>query len=272
MPAIGRLRYVDVPPGESAGSDVRSRGTLVLLHAFPLAADMWAPQFALAERGWRIVAPCVGGLGGGTVPADPSRVRIDDYAAEVIDLLDALHLPDAVVAGLSMGGYVALAMLRLAPRYVRGLVLADTRAQADTPEGIAGRHRMLALLAEAGTAAVVADMMPTLLGETSRREQPGLVDRVQALAASSAPAAVAGAIHALMTRPDATPALGAIHCPTLVMVGEEDLLTPVALGEGLQRGIPGADLEVIPRAGHLANLEQPDAFNAALARFLDTRL
>src|SRR5436305_13543593 len=131
------LRYLDAAPPPT----VRKRGTLVLLHAFPLNARLWEPQLALASYGWRIVAPHLRGFDGGV--GDPPASSVDDYAGDVVDLLDALQIEDAVVGGLSLGGYTAFALLRRAPRYVRGLILADTRSQADTPEGAAGRARML---------------------------------------------------------------------------------------------------------------------------------
>jgi 3-oxoadipate enol-lactonase len=265
VPTIGRLRYLEAP---SQGD--RPRGTLVLLHAFPLNARMWEPQLALAAHDWRVLAPDLRGFGGGTT--DPPASTVDEYAGDVIDLLDALHIEDAIIAGLSMGGYAAFAILRHAPRYVRGLILADTRSQADTPEGVTNRTRMLQLLIEKGPAAVVDEMIPKLLGATTRASRPGVVDVVRALALSNPPEAIAGAIRALMTRPDSTPLLSTIHCPTLIVVGEEDTLTPPALSEEMHRAIAGSELIVVPGAGHLSSFEQPDVFNSALARFLTHRV
>jgi pimeloyl-ACP methyl ester carboxylesterase len=231
---------------------------------------MWEPQHAMAERGWRVVAPQLRQFDGGD--QDPPAAGIDDYAGDVIDLLDALHIPGAVIAGQSMGGYVALAMFRHAPRYFQGLVLADTRAEADTAEGVAGRKRMLALAAEKGPAAIVDEMLPKLLGHTTFSRRPEVVDKVRTLALSSSTAAISGALTALMTRPDSTPTLASIHCPTLIIVGDEDVVTPPALSENLHERIPGSELVRIANAGHLSGLERPDAFNAALAKFLDHRV
>lgn len=266
MPSVGRLRYLEA----LAPASVRPRGTLLLLHAFPLNARMWEPQLALAEHGWRIIAPHYRGMDGGD--GDPPAASIDDYVGDVIDLVDALHVDDAVVAGVSMGGYVAFGLLRHAASYVRALVLADTRSQADAPEAVEGRKRMLALVRDKGAAAVADEMIPKLVGETSRRERPDVVARVRSLILPSSAAAIAGAITALMTRPDSTPQLSSIHCPTLILVGEEDTLTPLAMSQDLQRAISGSTLEVIPKAGHLASLEQPRTFNAELAQFLDHRV
>ena len=286
------MRYLEAP----ASSSVRPRGTLLLLHAFPLTARMWEPQLSLAEHGWRVIAPHYRGMDGPASLAsnseratprlaervgdtsrgggvdDPPATSMDDYAADVFDLLDSLHIEEAVVAGLSMGGYVAFALFRHAPRYFLGLVLADTRSQADTPEAVEGRKRLLAVLGEKGPAAVADEMLPKLLGETTRRENPALVERVRALILANSPAAIAGAITALMTRQDSTPLLASIHCPTLVVVGDEDTLTPSAMSRELQRGIAGSELAVIRTAGHLSSMEQPAAFNAELARFLDHRV
>ena len=265
MPNVGKLRYLDAPPqGE------RPRGALVLLHAFPLNARMWEPQLALAALGWRVIAPQLRGFDGGT--GDPPASTVDDYAGDVIDLLDALQVHDAVVCGLSLGGYVTFALLRLAPRYVRGLVLADTRSQADTPDGVEARKRMLQLLTDKGPAAVAGEMIPKLLDASTQATRPELSDRVRDLVLSNSPEAIAGGIRALMSRPDSTPLLHTIHCPALIVVGEEDTVTPPPLSQEMHRAIAGSQLIVIPAAGHLSSFEQPAAFNSALAGFLTHRV
>jgi 3-oxoadipate enol-lactonase len=265
MPVTGKFRYLEALPKSSA----RPGRTLVLIHAFPLDERMWEPQLALADAGWRVIAPHLRGTNGQPEAAVPT---MDDFAADVIDLLDALHIENAVIGGLSMGGYVTFALFRHAPRYFRGIVLADTRPQADTPEAIEGRKRLLAVVRQKGAAAVADEMLPKLLGETTRRERPDIVAHVGDLIRSNSADAIAGAISALMSRPDSTSILSAIHCPTLIMVGEEDTLTPPALSHDMQRAIGGAELVVVPAAGHLSSIEQPEAFNAALAQFLEHRV
>jgi pimeloyl-ACP methyl ester carboxylesterase len=262
----GRFRYLEALP--SGGT--RQKGTLVLIHAFPLSARMWEPQLSLARRGWRVIAPFLRGMDGGS--SDPPSTSIDDFAADIIDLLDLLHIDRAVIGGLSLGGYVTLALLRLAPSYFSGIVLADTRAEADSPDAIQGRQRMLDLVRTAGPTAVAEQMLPRLLGESTRRDHPEIVEQVRGFILSNTAEGIAGAVTAMMGRPDSTAQLGTIRWPTLVMVGDEDVLTPPKVSEGLSRAIPGATLVRIPGAGHLSNLEQPDAFSAALAGFLDHRL
>jgi 3-oxoadipate enol-lactonase len=264
--SLGRFRYLEALPRP----DVRRRGALLLIHAFPVNARMFEEQLALSEAGWHVIAPQLRRFDG--ADADPAASSMDDYAGDVIDLLDALHLEEAVVGGVSMGGYIAFAMFRRAPRYFQALVLADTRSEADTPEAAEGRRRMLQLVRDKGAAAVADEMLPKLLGPATRAKKPDVVARVRSLVLSNSAGAIADAIGALMTRPDSTPLLASIHCPTLIVVGEDDTVTPRPMAEALQGAIAGSELVSIASAGHLANLEQPAAFNAVLARFLEHRV
>lgn len=266
MPSIGGLRYLEALP---RGTD-RPRGTLVLIHAFPLNARMWEPQLALADRGWRVLAPQLGGVDGGR--EQPPTTSIDDYAGSVFDLLDRLHIHEAVIGGLSMGGYVTMAMFRHAPRYFLGMVLADTKPQADAPEGLAGRARMLELLREKGPAAVADEMLPKLLGETTRRDRSDLIEHVRRIILSNSAESIAGAIAALKSRSDSTSLLASVRCPTLIIVGDEDVVTPPEVCREMHRAVAGSEFVGVSGAGHLANLEQPAIFNGALARFLEHRV
>src|SRR5215467_4154152 len=269
MRRIGRLRYLDVPP---AGA-LRPAGTLVFIHGFPLRPSMWDAQFSLAERGWRLIVPELRGFGTGKEAAgDPPTTSIDDYAGDTIDLLDKLHLDTAVICALSMGGYIAFSMFRHAPNYFRAMVLADTRSQGDTPEAVAGRQGMQQLVREKGVAAVAEALLPKLVGDTTRRERPAIVEAVRKQIIGSSPEAIAGALAALMTRPDSTPTLSTIRCPVQIIVGDEDAITPPPLSEQMHRDIPGSELTVIKGAGHMSNMEQPAVFNDTLARFLDHRV
>jgi 3-oxoadipate enol-lactonase len=251
-------------------------GTLVLLHGFPLSAEMWEPQLQAPPAGWRVLAPDLRGFGasvgapdGGPTPGSAPEVpSIDDYAGDVLDMFDRMAVKEAVFAGLSMGGYIAFAILRRAPNRCRGLVLADTRPGADSPEARANRDRTLELLAQAGPVGIADAMLPRLLGATTLRDQPEVVGRVRALIGSQRAEAIEGALLRLKTRPDSTDLLASICCPVLIVVGGDDVLTPVEESQRMKEAIRGATLVLIPGAGHLSSLEQPRAFNDAVARFL----
>jgi pimeloyl-ACP methyl ester carboxylesterase len=260
------IRWRETDPRAAAG-DGR---TLVLLHAFPLSAAMWEPQFDALD-GWRVVAPDMRGFRSPDGPGveRPGEPTMEELAMDVEHVLDALGVGEAVIGGCSMGGYVAFALLRRAPVRFRGMVLADTRATADTEEGKAGRRKMQQMAMTGGSTAVADDMLPKLLGESTRRDRPEVERHVRALIEANGPEAIAGAVGAMMGRQDSRPLLQTIACPVLILVGAEDALTPPSASEEMQRAIRGSRLEIVPRAGHLSNLENPAAFNAALTRFLD---
>ena len=244
---------------------------LLLLHAFPLSADQWLPQLHRVPPGWQFVAPDLRGfrgVGPAFVPTGLDDVTMDDYAEDVVALMNHLDIARAVICGLSMGGYVAFALMRRIPDRVFGLVLADTRAAADSAEGRAGRDAMRALLQRDGPAGVARVMLPRLLGETARRDQPDLGDVVQGMIAANAPEAMAAAIAAMKARPDSTPLLSTLACPTLVICGDEDILTPPRESEAMAAAMAAASFVRLPGAGHLSNLEAPLAFNRALGHFL----
>jgi pimeloyl-ACP methyl ester carboxylesterase len=244
------------------------RQTLVLLHAFPLAAAMWRPQLAAAPAGWRVIAPDLRGFGRSPV-GDPSvPASMDGYARDVVALVDHLRLDRVVVGGLSMGGYVAFALLAMAPERVAGLVLADTRPEADDEAARANRDRMAETLAGGGPSAVFERMRPALLGASTRALRPDVVQTVQGMVLAQRSDAIRLAIDSLKARPDSRPLLAGIACPTLIVVGDEDQITNVDVARFMHARIPGAALAVIEKAGHLSNLEQPEAFNAVLTGFL----
>ncbi|GGM35491.1 alpha/beta hydrolase [Longimycelium tulufanense] len=240
---------------------------LVLLHAFPVDSRMWtAAGDPLAER-FRVITPDQRGLGatpldeGGRVPPPDLSV----VARDVIGLLDELELDRVVLGGLSMGGYVAMALLAAAPHRVAGLVLADTRAAADGPEQRATRQAVAERAETADTMDWLADsMLPNVLGATTRSDRRELVTAVRGLIMGQPPEGVAWAQRAMAARPDNSALVRATEVPTLVVVGEEDTLTPPATARELADAMPHADLTVLPSAGHLSALEVPDSFAATL--------
>jgi 3-oxoadipate enol-lactonase len=250
-------------PDRTLGYDVTGDGPpVVLLHAFPFDRRFWAPTVARLAPAARVVTPDLRGFGASS--PGPDGYGIADLADDVVRLLDALGLPTATVAGLSMGGYVALALAARHPGRLARLVLADTKAGPDTPEARRGRDEAIALVRAEGVAPFADRQVPRLLA-------PGADARVRAdvRALMDQPAAgVVNALAALRDRPDRRADLAAIACPTLVVVGAEDALTPPAEARALAAAIPGARLVELPGAGHLPNLETPDALAAALADFV----
>jgi pimeloyl-ACP methyl ester carboxylesterase len=185
-------------------------------------------------------------------------------AQDVRALLAHLRVERVSVAGLSMGGYLSFELYRQAPGLFRGVALCDTRAGADTDEGRAAREKFAQTTLEKGLLWVADEMIPKLLRP---EPDPAVVKEVRSLVSGGTPAGVAAAQRGMARRPDSTPTLATMTCPTLVVVGEEDTLTPPAESEKLAKAIKGAKLVRVPGAGHLANVENPDAFNAAIAEF-----
>jgi pimeloyl-ACP methyl ester carboxylesterase len=249
------------------GFDDVGRGpAVVLLHAFPLSRAMWRRQVEALQDSYRLVVPDLRGFGDSAgFPGAPS---VDQLADDVARVLDEIGLRRAVAGGLSMGGYVALAFARRHPTRLRGLVLADTRAEPDDEAARANRDKLIAQAAGGTGASLIEGMLPRLLSPATMAGRLEVVEEVRQIASAQVSAGIVGALQALRDRPDARPGLAAIDVPTLVLVGRDDALTPPALSEGLARAVRGARLVLLDGAGHLSNLEQPAAFNAALREFL----
>ena len=258
------IAYLDSAPRKN---ELRA---LVLLHAFPIGANLWEPQMRSVPAGWRLITPDLRGFGGTSDQDSVSGLSMADYAQDVVDLLHELHIARAVVGGCSMGGYATFAVYQSHPEMIDGLILANTRATADTPEARANRRNMLALVDREGPSGVVRDMMPKLLGKTTHDSNSSVEATVRRLIKQQSPIAIRGAIQRMMHRPDSTPLLTQISVPTLVITGEEDEMIPVEESRRIAAGIAGATLVIVPGAGHLANLERPEAFNEAVAAFLKT--
>lgn len=240
----------------------------VLLHSFPIDRRMWSAQReALAADGHRAVAIDLPGFG-----AAPRMSReppsLDGYVDAVRASLDALGLDRVTLVGLSLGGYVALRFAALAPERLRALVLADTRAAADSPETRAGRVLNLGLVRSKGPAALIEKMLPHLLAPDAPE---ALRATVRAWASEQSVEGITDGLLAMRDRADATETLSAIACPTLLLVGSLDAITPPAEHAAMAGAIPGARLEVLEGAGHLSSLERPEAFSGALVRWAAER-
>jgi pimeloyl-ACP methyl ester carboxylesterase len=257
---------------EMAYDDVGSGPPLILLHGFPFNRSMWREQAeALSER-YRVITPDLRGMGETTAAAarvgdEPATMNM--MAQDVADLMDQLRISRAAIGGISMGGYVALALLHKFRLRVRALILADTRPQADTDEARANREQQARKVLDEGMDSLVDAMLPKLLAPSTINEQPSIVERLREMMNSTSAAGAAAALRGMALRSDRTFFLPDILAPTLIIVGSEDRITPLEDAELLRREIRGSRLEVIEGAGHVSNLERPMQFNYALKDFLD---
>jgi len=251
-----------------AYSDEGTGPPVVLLHGFPLSRFMWREQISELAPSYRIVAPDL--RGHGDSPAPPGVYTMDEMADDVLELVDALEIAGPIVlGGLSMGGYVAFSIMAHYPHRIRGLILMDTRASADSPEAARDREATAQAVLDAGSAhPVVEKMVPRLFAKATLSEHPERIEPLRALMEKSSPHGIAGALRGMAIRPDRRPMLGQISVPTLVVVGEEDVITPPDEVKGLSDAIVGSRLVVIPEAGHMAPYENPAAANKAILEFL----
>ena len=240
---------------------------VVLLHAFPLHAEMWQEVAdGLSDRAY-VLVPDLRGFG--TTPATPeAEPSVAAMAGDVRALLDHLHLDRVVLAGLSMGGYVALELAAQEPSRLRALALVDTKATTDTPEARDNRLRMAEAVSGPAGLRALEPMLATLLGDTTRHQHRSVVDHVRGLMADADHQGVAWAQRAMAARRDTTKVLSSLDVDVTVVVGEEDVVTPVADAEQMRRAARRGHLVRIPDAGHLTALEAPDAVTAAIAPLL----
>jgi pimeloyl-ACP methyl ester carboxylesterase len=234
---------------------------LLLLHAWPIDARMWQPQLDALPEGLAAVAPHHPGFGGSPLAGEVTTMAA--CAERALSALDEAGVDRAVVCGLSMGGYVAFELWRRARERVIGLILANTRAVADPPEGAEARRTLARRLLSEGN--VLADTPPPLLAEDAPAE---LQERVRGWIAEQSPQAIAAAALGMAERPDSTPDLPAIEVPTVVITSTGDRLIPAEVSSEMATRIPAARLEILERVGHLTSLEAPDAFNAVLLEHL----
>ncbi len=240
---------------------------LLLVHGFPLSSEMWRPQLDALGGRRRIVAPDLPGFAGSEPAPDPLGVTMDYYADALAELLVDLGIDSVALGGLSMGGYVALAFWRRHPAAVDALILADSRAEADGPEAIAKRSAQQKQIRTGGIEDLIPQLLDGLLGATTKDQRPEVKEIVRGLMAHPAEGYI-GALEAMKNRPDSTGDLPGITVPTLLVVGDQDNLTPVELTRYMHQHIAGSQMVVIPEAGHLSNLEAPEAFTAAVSGFL----
>ena len=248
-----------------AFNDLGTGLPLVFLHAFPLNRTMWVDQEKALSTQFRVITIDLRGHGESDAPL--WHYSLDQAADDVCGLMDHLSVQQPILVGLSMGGYIALAFYRKYAERVKGLVLADTRAQADTEDGKRARFEMAQTAYKQGPSAIADIMIPKLLSPGTIQTRPELVQRVRGMIEGNQVSGIAGDLMAMAARPDSTPLLQRISCPTQIIVGELDVPTPPADARLMSEKIPNARLAVIPGAGHLSNLEQPELFNESIRSF-----
>jgi 3-oxoadipate enol-lactonase len=256
-----RIRGIEVAY-EEAGS-----GTpVVLLHGFPFNRSMWSEQIADLAARHRVIAPDLRGHGESSVTDSPATM--EEMAKDVSELMEKLDISRAAICGLSMGGYVALALYRMFPLRARALALIDTRASADSEEGRANRESQAQNALAEGMATIADVMLPKLFSPKTVARKAPVVSRVREMILGNKSEGAAAALRGMAVRRDQTPLLSRVVAPALIVVGRDDAITPVADSELMHREIGGSRLAIIEEAGHLSNLEQPKQFNEILGKFL----
>ncbi len=248
--------------------DVQGDGpAIVFIHGFPLDRTMWCHLIA-PLTGWRRIAPDLRGMGLSDAPS--GSYTMQEYADDLAALLDVLAVDEAVVCGLSMGGYVAFELVRRHPQKVQALILANTQAEPDSSEGKAKRDELIHLVQQGGSGAIADRFIPKLLAPSSLSAMPQVVEHLRTMIGGSPPEGLVGALEAMRDRPDSTPLLSEITVPTLVVAGREDKLISIDHSRSLADLIPDAQFTVIPEAGHLTPMEQPIATSRVIGEFLES--
>ncbi len=247
----------------------RGEGTPVLfVHGYPLSRAMWEAQAQALSPRFRVITVDLRGHGESDAPL--WLYTMDRFAEDLKILLDHLSIDRVVMAGFSMGGYITFAFYRRYKEQVRAIILADTRPQADGAEGKKARFQAAQTARLKGAGAIAEAMIPKLMTPQSAQDRPDLVQKVRAMITATPVEGIAGDLMAMSERPDSTPLLERVDCPTLVVVGEQDVLTPPADAKLMADRIKKSQIEIIPEAGHLANMEQPDRFNRVVDQFLES--
>jgi 3-oxoadipate enol-lactonase len=237
---------------------------LVLLHAFPVDHRLYAAQLDELSNEFRVICPDMPGFGG-TRYDKPFTVKWQ--AEQVRALLKEIDALPCIIGGCSMGGYVTLAFEREFPRDTDGLILIDTKAEGDTAEQRHNRDRLIAMLDQHGPTVVADGMLPKMLSPATKKARPELEEQIRAITLATSATTLKNALAALRDRPDRTDFLRSVSDPTLILVGADDQIAPVANAEAMKAGIPHATLTVIPDAGHLSPIENPAAVNQAIRTF-----
>ena len=246
----------------------RGKGFPILfVHAFPLNHKMWMPQMEYLQKFYRVIAFDMHGFG--NAPSVDHPLSIEDYADEIIDLLDHLGIEQCIVAGLSLGGYIVFALLKKYPNRFRGAILANTRAGADSDEAKNTRFAQATEIRAIGMKTFIDTMVNRLVGEYSKQNRKPVQLSLRTIMEQALPEATARMLEAMAARPDSLDALDNLSIPVCLVCGEEDTITPVAEMERIHQKLSNAEFHVLPRCGHLTNMEDADAFNRIIKEFSD---
>ena len=239
---------------------------LVLVHGFPLDSRIWEAQASDLSNRFRVITPDLRGFG---QSRSDSAFTMESLADDLHALLKKAKALPCVLGGLSMGGYMALSYVKKYPMDLRGLILIDTKAEGDTPEGKQGRMKMIDLVRQKGSAAVAEQMMPKMLAPDTPARRPEVARNLRSIMESCPPRTIEHALLALRDRTDHSADLPSVPVPTLILVGDADAITPPAAAQAMQKGIPTSKLVTIRGAGHLTPMEQPAQVNQAIRQFME---
>jgi pimeloyl-ACP methyl ester carboxylesterase len=246
--------------------DIGSGKPVVLIHAFPLSSKMWKSQAELLiENGFRVILPDLPGFGNNDEISN--RYSMDEMALQVLQILDSLNINKAIIGGLSMGGYVLFNLCRLASEKFAALIFCDTTYLADTEEKRTSRFDLISKIEKQGANALIENMLPNLISDDTKQNNPQLVKELEDIFSKVKPAAATNALLSMAERKNNSLILDKISVPTLLIFGEFDKVTNLENAQEMNQLIPESELVVIERAGHFSNLEQPEKFNEALLDF-----
>lgn len=246
---------------------VGSGPPVILLHPFPVHHEFWNPIVPVLSSRYRLILPDLRGHGDSEIGQGPASM--EKHARDLVRLLDAASVVKAAFVGVSIGGYVLFEFWRQFRGRVNALALCDTKPQADTAEGRANRLKVAADVLEQGTDPFIESMIPKLMGRTTLSTRPDLLDGARRMMRKMSPEDVSLVQRGMAERPDSVADLKTINVPALIVIGDEDILATPADGELMRQNIAGSQLKIIPKAGHFAPWEQPDAVGPLLRQFLD---
>jgi 3-oxoadipate enol-lactonase len=239
---------------------------VVLIHGFPFSQEMWTPQIGALSLRYRVITYDV--RGHGKSPPGDGQYTLEFFVDDLIGLLDHLRIDRAVLCGLSMGGYIALRAVERNPERVRALVLCDTRSEADSNEAKVKRAGAINAVKRQGVSAYAEGFVKAVFAPESFTTRPEAIEKIKKIIQANPASGICGTLLALACRTDTTAALPKIGVPTLILVGDQDSLTPPSAAEAMRGKIPRSEMHVIPHAAHMSNLENPGEFNARLLDFL----